>query len=545
MRRGWTVLSAVMVVMLALAWTSPAAACSGGPTRFVLSTDLARDDIDLIVHGKVLEVDDSALNAVIKVRRGLNRVAPPAMLLAVQNTPEGIVYNRDYRSSYSCGPEPVPFTVGSDVVLLLRHGFDGTYIVITHQYFTFGAFPNRDSRITLNASLTPDGPVQNLSLGREELIDLFLSAEGMGLGDPYDVSQPRLNALLIATDQGSVYILPVDSARPQRIVNRSQWLSAFRYATCDGCWFTAAAQGNLVRVDDIPHINVMRSDIPAQYSLLSPGNEASARWLNENGITRIEVRPQYPFTPNPEALPNRWSIEVRIDDVAGRFNLGAWSPDGRVLAYVDDVGVWLWDVYTDSDATTRLEVEADEVLQFSRTGRFLRLERNGERFWLDLVTEQRLADGAFNPDDRRFLPYHRPMTVSYVLQGEDNVITNGRAVVHEAVWIDDRHVAALMCIEGERETCAVVDWTEPTPLERHSSAYRPVPYEGYAFDVSADTGSLAVVGHDQSLSVRDGPSGKHAWFNFRHHLDGDIVAVEWMPAVMYYAEYEGAMPVRR
>src|SRR5690606_23876773 len=109
----------------------------------------------------------------------------------------------------------------------------------------------------------------------------------------------------------------------------------------------------------------------------SPAGDAYAIWDEySGGVTlSVQVLPVITATdfnidiPYPAPVTMELSFSVPLATLS---DLGAWSPDGRILAFADWSGLWFWDVFT-SEAQPELSSYRDvtAVHGYSWTGRYL------------------------------------------------------------------------------------------------------------------------------------------------------------------------------
>jgi hypothetical protein len=272
----------------------------------------------------------------------------------------------------------------------------------------------------------------------------------------------------------------------------------------------------------------------------SPIGDAYAEWEETvDGVTlklsTLPVATTMTFHPD-ETVWEPISLQLEFNvPLATLSNLGAWSPDGRTLAFIDANGLWFWDVFT-SKSSPILSVYRDvtEVHGYSWTGRYLSVTDDDGKHYIDLVTGEDFPDGAWGPDDRALVVYGSNSNIIYTVPYHELLSFLPKDVeVRYVEWTRRWAFVALAC--DDRGTCGVTEMA----IQRGYHSYEPLPYIGYAFDYSADTQNLAVVKDGRTLTIRDAATQQHREINLDGQLDAEIISVEWLPSVFYDTRYDG------
>jgi hypothetical protein len=216
--------------------------------------------------------------------------------------------------------------------------------------------------------------------------------------------------------------------------------------------------------------------------------------------------------------------------------LGDWTPDGRMLAYSDTEGLWLWDVFT-VGAQRRLLLPTDDAgipypRHFSPRGRYLACTQGETLATLDLMEGTAYPDGIISPDERTMLVYHASeenslLEVCWLAPYQCPIETGGIDSfehVRDAAWKNSREYIIVNCNSGETDMC----WIVQNAITSHYSFYSSE--RGYAFAYDPETRSLAIVGDVRIVSI----NGEQ--FDLSQWLDGDIVSIEWLPSLFYREE---------
>lgn len=138
----------------------------------------------------------------------------------------------------------------------------------------------------------------------------------------------------------------------------------------------------------------------------APDDDAIAIWYPD----QIEVK--YCFAPasmfcSESSFFTSLNFSNSPDAVSTSAGRGAWSPDSRLLAFTDENGLWLWDVYL-PEASPKLFLESENqtlpyALHFSPSGRYLAVEQGMGKFYVDTMSDIRLPYGFFSPDEHHFV----------------------------------------------------------------------------------------------------------------------------------------------
>ncbi|MBK9124806.1 MAG: hypothetical protein IPM16_17035 [Chloroflexi bacterium] len=535
MRRGWTVFSAVTVMMLALAWTSPAAACSGGGPRYELVSMVQAADV--IVDGRVTVTDDAGQNLYLHVETYLHGDTGPSEILVSLWPATGIIANRDRRFGGGCFYMGASLAVGDQVIMLLRHMQDGSYKPTISFLGSFARFPTLESRVELTLFRAPESlEMETHNVTRAQLTNLILSVPGTGQQASIETNLPFRAPLLITAESGRHYLMPIDGALPVEL-SKDELYRLGRHN--EACWSAPCTAWSHTGLESA-HIGVADSASSSTRNVavvFPPSGNVLAEWeLSPSGWKVSVISTVFNTTwgqslslSQPAGILNTAVTALDAAD-AGKPDLGTWSPDGRILAFVDEVGLWLWDALTPNAEPQLSPYEGvTAVHSYSQTGRYLSVTRHGRRQHIDLVSGEILPDGEFSPGDQILLAYESPRLVQLAPRAEVAFPADifGSAFIVDAKWIARWHFVALMCNGTSRETCAVVEASR----ERLSF---PEVTAGYAFDFSRDTHNLAVVKPDgRTLLLRDGVTGVMRELDLGTSIDSDIASLEWLPTLFY------------
>jgi hypothetical protein len=441
-------------------------------------------------------------------------------------------------------------TAGENVIMFLARSTDGTYSFTKHLFTenVYASFPTPESKIGVGYALSDSGTdYQVTRLNRRQLIELIQSIPGMTTVKPTREEAPLHAPLMVTTAAGHTYHIPIDGG-PIEDITDSWYLGGL------SCWVPGCIAGS---PEGFEHHRVGgEGAFPLSYDTesnppvisdgiaFSPMGDAFALWDEYDSGVKLYVQVLPVITAIPFDIdvrhPDPVTTELEFDmPLSMLSDFGAWSPDGRVLAFVDSRGLWFWDVFT-SGAEPELSPYSGTtaVHGYSWTGRYLSITDHSGRHYIDLVSGESYPDGAWGPDDRALLVYAKPPTLIYTVPRREVALKllPEFAAVRYAEWTREWAFVALAC--NDHGGCSIFD----TAIQSHhhtNDRNNPVPYIGSAFDFSEDTGNLAVVNDGYLLTIRDAAAGEHREIDLRGQLDSEIVSIKWMPSVFYDAHYNG------
>lgn len=219
-----------------------------------------------------------------------------------------------------------------------------------------------------------------------------------------------------------------------------------------------------------------------------------------------------------------------------------WSEDGRLLAYSDAQGLWLWDVFT-QDSKPHLLIPADDAIpvatQFSGLNRYLSVQEGDKQYILDMLTRNRLPFGYISPDERLMVQCVDDSTsteagicILQLVQLAPYAQLPGWGIpVQEDIavqWANDRHVVVYACEQIER-ICGVIN----------SYAYFAVQDSFFMNDYNIYMGSrlepaldFAVQGRNVAILIdEDTIEVNRQKLSF--NLPSPIVEIRWLPMLFY------------
>jgi hypothetical protein len=359
-----------------------------------------------VVRGRIIESDTARQNFILQVENYLSEPVGPEFLLISQNRPaaiQGMIDSQLGNGDCYWFERPLPehevgyFFIGAPSPL-------GVY---SYSFFDImiweSGFPLDFYDAEGNVTETYD------QAGFEEYL---LDLRGTRLSEPLPNSRyPATAPLLVTTENGNEYILPV-SANSLVPFDEKLWEfysppyigeEAVENSCKDWDCITWSSDGRTLIVetrDNYAYVQTYRDfRFQADSFLLSP--IGLAVW-QDNTIRVYALHDQVRGASTRTDLLREIATTPIESHLTSNANHSVWSPDGRLLAFSDRRGLWLWDVFTPNAAPT-LIVSSDTVVPyanaFSQYGRYLSIQKGEERFILDVLTDNRLPSGYISPDE--------------------------------------------------------------------------------------------------------------------------------------------------
>ncbi|MAS36586.1 MAG: hypothetical protein CL610_21455 [Anaerolineaceae bacterium] len=532
--RKYIVLLGLLIVNMGL--TGPAFACSGGVTSTV---DMLVENAEVIVYGELLNVDDAGQNAVMRADSYVAGGPGPQHIVLSLYEPARVHHSRERFSGGGCfyGVSPL-LEPAQEILIFLTRKLDGGYQLAPRHFSNpdYYPFPTDQSTVTVHVDTNPtdDTPAEARDVTLDQFTALIRDAAGTGPTEPHtDATYPLLAPLLITTESGTHYLLPVDGADPV-IVTDEDWLFRLRRHK-PACWQTDCKAWSPNGIDQAAlstdGIITMTygAPIPGEALLFSATSDAMAIWQRTPDGIQLQIhtlmyRRLNAMQDDNVALFQTFDLE--LEQIAPES--AAWSPDGRMLAFRDDRGVWLWDALN-PDAEPELLTDVPQPIRgFSPMGRYLVLGEGSAGYSLDLVTGEHLPPGLFSADDRLLLTYEPAFQLIQLTPyfANDNQPPVGDQVL-KAAWKDSHTYITLICPDATDQTrCRVLSQGQ-IMIEGNGI------YPGYDFAYEAQTNMLAIVKDPQTITLQiNRPYGVYDR-ELGDILDGPIRTVEWLPALFW------------
>lgn len=480
----------VVCSFLALWPVLPVHACSGGGEPPPLAQSVA--EADLIVEGRVEQVDRWGKNLIFEVSRYLKGQGPRLLLVRRISSAHPRGYY-DAELDLSCDYDGASRVEEGDAyTLFLRAHPGGVFSTQLGLYYSeWNDFKHERGADSWQ-------PIVHLNEGDDAWIPIespehFASLIESLIGPPpqaargeYDYWMPLFAPLFARTRDGAVYRFSVrpegqpdelsappmdESYQPFSLPNMFAPLPSCREVGCallspdevyalwreeDGLRFDLSFlpyYRNLAGIDMRPEV-VANWRILGQAGLFSPSSDSFAVWdgarLSVWGIGTINSD-NYTGSYYP-TIRTLHDLSLSGDDPSRWAGVARWSSDGSYLAYQDDQGIWLLDVY--GAAGTRLIVPSESL----GDGRLLAVSAHGRyvaygtpRGWTtyDRISDESWPNALISPNERYRLMLNeeqlsRPLLwtggAEYLAYSdEDRRVRTQRADLRSVNYDDDRN----------------------------------------------------------------------------------------------------------
>ncbi|HRF93871.1 MAG TPA: WD40 repeat domain-containing protein, partial [Aggregatilineales bacterium] len=203
-------------------------------------------------------------------------------------------------------------------------------------------------------------------------------------------------------------------------------------------------------------------------------------------------------------------------------NSGAWSPNGRLLAFADTDGIYLWDVFTpNSQPQLVITTDIKTIQGFSPLGTYLVVGNDADGFTVDLISKNVYPAGVFSPDESSMITYGDFRQIYFrpyaIYEGYEEFLP-----IHEIHWLDNRVWQLVTCEDiAIKESCELVYGC--------FRGFIPSISGGRMYARNAVTGSSVTVIDDYQIRI----SGQ-SYSDLSPYLDSPIASIEWLPSLFYY-----------
>ena len=481
-------------------------ACSGGR---VITIEEQVEYATHIVSGYIIEVDDYHSNAIMRVNQYLKGAGAEYILLGLDN-PENILFREVRNSGGGCDIGVTRMNIGDEITIFLYKQMNGSYNLATRNrifgnpdYFTDEIIDTKElaNTIEILTGESSKSPIENM---------------------PYPLTAP----LLIITELGSDYIIPVDGSEPVAITDRN--ISGQRYLY--NCWeinCRAWSPNGLdsATIKENGFIEVYRRMVSGEGVLFPPIQDLVTIWdttsTNVNiSIYRFTLFPDEPFNPVARA-------DLKINSIYP--NSGAWSPNGRLLAFADSDGIYLWDVFTPNSQPELLITTNIKTIQgFSPLGTYLVVGNDENGFTIDLINKNIYPAGVFSPDESSMITYENAQQIYFQ---PNSVHETGLLFASEIHWLDNRRWVIIKCEDvNTKESCQIL-----------YGGYRglgPSIRDGRIFQYNPDINTSVIVLDDFQIAINKNFDNLSFYFDnisdLSPYLDSPIASIEWLPSLFYY-----------
>jgi hypothetical protein len=398
---------------------NPALACSFGPQPGHLEEVI--EQADYVLRATVIELDDADQNMVLEARQYFKGGAGPRwMLLHRTDTALSAVYEGHHYNT-GClygGPRPIDYITGFFALTRADEGYYFPLDIYYHHWY-------------------PELRGNSSSLTVEEYSNLLIELTGEEPVSPdHETTMPTLAPLSITTEDGSHYVWPADNGEiyqtddpaPQPLWSPLAYPDLFndapycaevscrRYVS-DLSLFAELMEENTIQVD-FPYRDEFSTANPLIVSgdsfMFSTNGRGFIAW-NDAVMTIYEVTNNLcdcgygDFVPHLNPLLDVQLNSTETFPITATQSSVRWSADDTTLAYTDADGLWILDLYRQTEP--ELIVPADELipipLYLSSHARYLAYATQPEeRTWtvLDRISGATLPNVIVSPDER-FIAY--------------------------------------------------------------------------------------------------------------------------------------------
>jgi hypothetical protein len=534
--------------------TSTVFACSGRSHYYL---DKVADS-EIVVLGRVVEVDDRDYSAILQVERYLK--GRGSTYLALVRHPvalEVISRVRGYDTGCTYNGNGDPILAGSYGYFSLISNGDGTF--------------SDDNSIGGQFLIGADGTVSYTNLDHEEFnlpATDFEEVLRQYLGDDSEDFYPELEnsrfplmrSLMIRTEAGSLYRLNVDysltlipETYPIAISPDGSHLAYRRTNHTFDFTYHYRFADHALNFDAFGYYcpnceSQINLEIEGEAVAFSP-NSMAAVWDSQNLSIYLFNNLDMGMYGLIMGVTNLAQINF-TDNQASSERILRWSSNSSTIAYQDNKGIWLWNLNNMSEPQLIIQNDANnplpDLLELSLTGRYLRYGTNSNWILFDTQTNLSYHNVLISPDEST-LVYINPEIEESSTQGETagdlpcqvplslscptHVIQEG--LIHTHFWSRNDTLFLFTCNETE---CRGREYSW------HSS-YNLYQYHIWTFPtlrmLSYETESLyfaAILG-DYELKVDfifpTYPGEQMPNIDFSSQLDSPIAHIEWGQPIFY------------
>jgi hypothetical protein len=540
----------IVVLVMMLLWLSSIPdkvyACSGGSYTHL---NVALQHAEIVVTGRFVELDEKYLNGVFEVQQYLaGGEGPRYLLLALHPTPYIAKRVHQRRHTGDCTPILRPLSTLDTYVMPLVRNTDGSYYASFIGSFErdFYRFSSPDQRIEV--SLSPynkkDDITERIELNLYELVgQIHLLTGEEAVFPTKNVSYPLTAPILLTTESSGSYLLPVALSTPVMLTeedaNRLKRVSNCPQSPCK-----LYSPNGLDEIEIHPERQTPEQKVYntrryyGQSGVISPTSDTMAIWDGNQIIVYAFFYPLFGYTNFND--PREQIVNTRLLNTSNNPHM-VWSPDGRMLAYTDERGLWLWDVFTPESEPALLVLASDDkpiTLNFSPMGRYLQISEGGARYNLDTVSRKRFPDGMISNNDRLLLAFDtdtsKPSEVMMI------ILTKGIEVesplkVHHVHRMNTQEFLASYYMKGgcgeegcipEMDVISKLSWYMSI-VEVQSPIYDTY-IRGYQFDYDPYADSIVSLIDAHTIGING------VEYDLSQQIADKITKVEWLPSLFYH-----------
>lgn len=520
---------------------------------------------DVIIYAKVIEVDESSLNAILSVERYF-KGGGSQYLPVVTQSPGEIAANRhrEYSLGGCAGVGGRSWLLGEEGYFALERRDNGAFDNHVGNG-SVGTIDFSEFERTVQFKRTDD--TQSNGYREENLPVADFERLIVELGGGTEVSLPDVNSryplrrfLDITTEAGTRYRLNPDASITQLdprldpiAISPDGTHKAFRLDE------TTLAFSTYVRFPNSKSFTFDGQEFQLYYEVagrslhFSPDSNFVSVW-DENQLTIYMFNN---FTMYYDGrLMGLFSIG-KLDlqaESADDLSLAAWSGDSTTLVYRDGAGLWRWNIYHDAAPTLLLPPEAltaFSLLEVSSSGRYVRYGENHQWMLLDTETGEVRQNALITPNEGNLIylnveppnefqldiPYEYncaiPLTETcpYYIQHQD---------LQHMFWYRNNQLVMVGCSQDE---CMWRELSWNRAINR--SGANQQDSQGFIRDLAYDDqfDTLAIVRSNDLLEVTM-PSGRDIYYlccreddryvlDLTGQLDSPIARIAWGQPIFY------------
>jgi hypothetical protein len=473
----------LLILVFSHVMTQPAMACSGGPAPWNDWLPMLLERTDVVVTGSYVRLDDLGVNGIFRVDKYV--VGTGSEYLLIQAISHEFIENALFTHRYlsSCGGPSIHNVLSEQAkyTYFLTRGRDGIYS-ITHSR----SFPNSQSTTSIW-----DRDRGEVKLTTSAFHAQIATVAGTQLRTPdSDTFQPRTTPILLTTERGQHYLLPVDTTVLVPIPDDEVVDIRRDQTQCGPPPCTVYSPNQLDKVylqssSEAPNLNlgistVVESVAVGERIVFSATSDTYALWHDDQIHIHALWYPAlgYPTNPQSGMYEPSESLNATLSGDSTDYPV-AWSPDGRTLAFSTEDGLWLWDALITGSLPELLLPVGDHVpvvRYFSPMGRYIAITDGTRHFTLDLVTRNELPDGVVSPNDRVLLAHDMvsdepwSIDVIYLAPGPRQFAYYPEVEYRHVQWIDNENFVAS--ISG-------FSYTEWLPAEPYQDSSGEWVYEAF------------------------------------------------------------------
>lgn len=552
-------------------------ACSGGPPKTTLDTVL--EEADYLVRGTIIALDDALKNALLLAEEYVIGDSGPAYLLLDRVSPvlSSVYVGHGYDTGCLYGGASA-LPLGMTAYWAVARQPNGSYSVIGNTqspFFDLAWLSTDDELGSITVRIDPQGEdewenVRSVDFKDEADFRQYIrEASGVTPAVPQLGELPLMRPLLITYDDGTHQMYPVDGGDlvPVDEAPTFEAWSAYDYPNLletplycaeAGCRLTSADQSvyALQKTPDLIEFSPYYVDKPlqtlsGQAFQFSPNGEAFLIW-NEGVMQVYMLQDALCDCLDFGGLNPVLGLTIEIPFSLADFTTARWSIDGTTFAYADSIGIWLLDVFRQTEPELLISSNSTLYpLSLFTSGRFVAYSTGHAGSWevLDRMTGSTFGQALFSPDERYIVYVDDPASypeldspVCALPVSQQCFGVFSPAELQSLTWTDGSQGWAVSCAPEGCHLNAVPTLAQPPFTELiHTRQFPPVQVNRRVSDTTYDHlyGVYALVLDNYEIVLyRDtrasGTGGGNDTVRRRLQLDpNSVVSIAWMESLFF------------